>query len=35
MDISDSVKCKKFYALNMGPEWRGMLFIKTGGVLAG
>ena len=33
MDISESVKCKKFHALNMEPEWRGMPFIKTGGVL--
>jgi hypothetical protein len=35
MDMPDSVKCKKFHALNMVPEWRGMFFIKTGGVLAG
>jgi hypothetical protein len=35
MVMSDSVKCKKFHALNMGPEWRGMVFIKTGGVLSG
>ena len=31
--MSDSVKCKKFHALYMAPEWRGMVFIKTGGVL--
>ena len=35
MDMSDSMKCKKFHVLNMGPEWRGMVFIKTSGVLAG
>jgi hypothetical protein len=35
MNISDSVKGKKFHALNMEPEWRGMVFIKTGGVVAG
>jgi hypothetical protein len=34
-DMSDGVKCKKFHALNMGPEWRGIFFIKTGGALAG
>jgi len=33
--MSESVKCKKFHELNMGPEWRGMVFIKTGGVGAG
>ena len=27
--MSASVKCKKFHALNMGPEWRGMVFIKN------
>ena len=27
--MSDSVKGKKFHALNMEPEWRGMVFIKT------
>ena len=35
MDLSDSEKCKKFHVQNMDPEWRGMVFIKTGGVLAG
>jgi hypothetical protein len=35
MDISDSVQCKKIPALYLSPEWRGMVFIKNGGVLAG
>ena len=35
MDISGSVKCKKILALHLSPERRGMVFIKTGGVLAG
>jgi hypothetical protein len=29
------VKCKKILALHLSPERRGMVFIKTGGVLAG
>jgi hypothetical protein len=33
MDMSDGVKCKKFHEPYMEPEWRGMFFIKTGGVL--
>ena len=35
MDISGSVKCKKILALHLSRERRGMVFIKTGGVLAG
>jgi hypothetical protein len=35
MDMSDSAKCKKFHVLCMDPEWRGKVFIKTSGVLAG
>ena len=29
--MSDSVKCKKFNALNMGPEWRGRFLLKPAG----
>ena len=31
--MSDSVKCKKFHALNMGPEWRGRFLLKPAGYL--
>ena len=31
--MSDTVKCKKFHALNTVLEWRGMFFIKTGGIV--
>ncbi len=31
--MSDTVKCKKFHALNMEPEWQGMVLLKPAGYL--
>jgi hypothetical protein len=33
MDISERGGMKRFAALEMGMMWRGMFFIKTGGIL--